>query len=77
MNELETAIEWLNSHDLPLKGFVCLFNDKPFQWQSNQPRPQSVVPGAVAINITTQERFVACGGTAGGASQWQSEMAQA
>ena len=76
LSELEAAIEWLNSHGLPLEGFVCLFNDKPFQWQSNRPGPQSVVPGAVAIDITTQERFVACGGNAdGGALQWRKQKA--
>lgn len=71
-SERLAAEKFCRDNDLPLTGYVCLHNGKPFQWQHNRPRPQSVMPGVVAMCLDDGSRFIAIGGSIdGGANQWE------
>lgn len=69
------AEKFCRDNDLPLSGYVCLHHGTPFQWQKNRPRPQSVVPGVVALCLDDNSRYVAIGGSIdGGANQWEDAL---
>ena len=60
---MRVAMSWLADRKLPTqRGFLSVFEGRPFGWDSRVPKPETIEPGAVVISLATHEMLVATGG---------------